>query len=341
VGQIFGVLVLSPTEPYQFGSITLPAFGLGVHGLVYGVILGAVLHLAIQVPGLVMYKFRWNPAVNFLSAGVIEVFKVVGPRLITMFFIQLMFIARDNFASRLEQIGAASSLTYGWMIMQVPETLIGTAIATAILPTLAEHASRKEWTAFKEIIEKAMRILIAITLPIAAVMAVGIRPLIELAFNFGESGTDMLTWTLRAYLLVLAGYAIQEVLVRSFYARKEAIVPLYGVLIRIVVYLSLGLLAVFYFPTIGAPAVALAEIAITLEAVILYVWINRKLDEKVIVWSALWRGALAAIVSGAVTFFVASFLPGPGYISAIVGMVIGGLAALPIIYSEIRQLFQL
>jgi putative peptidoglycan lipid II flippase len=59
-----------------------------------------------------------------------------------MFFIQLTFIARDNFASRLEQVGAISALTYGWMIMQVPETLIGTAIATALLPTLAQLFTR-------------------------------------------------------------------------------------------------------------------------------------------------------------------------------------------------------
>ena len=341
VGQIIGVLVFSPSEPYRIGFITLPAFGLGVHGLVYGVILGAILHLSIQIPGLVKYKFRWNPAIDVRHTGVIEVLKVVGPRLLTMFFIQLMFIARDNFASRLGLIGAASSLTYGWMIMQVPETLIGTAIATAILPTLAEHAARKEWIAFKDIIEKAMRVLIAITLPVAAVMAAGIRPLIDVAFNFGDSGTAMLTWTLRAYLLVLTGYAIQEVMARSFYARKEATIPLYSVMIRIVLYLLFGLLALNYFPTAGAPAIALAEGAIIFEAIILFVWINRKMERKLIVKSAMGRGLLAAILSGAITYTVALYLPGPGYITALVGMVIGGLVALPIIYSELRLLFQL
>jgi putative peptidoglycan lipid II flippase len=341
VGQIIGVLVFSPSEPYQLGFITLPAFGLGVHGLVYGVILGASLHLAIQIPGLVKYKFRWNPAVDIRHSGVIEVFKVVGPRLLTMFFIQLMFIARDNFASRLGLIGAASSLTYGWMIMQVPETLIGTAIATAILPTLAEHAARKEWVAFRDIIEKAIRVLIAITLPIAAVMAAGIRPLIEVAFNFGVGGTAMLTWTLRAYLLVLTGYAIQEVMARSFYARKEAMVPLYGVIIRIVLYISLGLLAVNFFPAVGAPAIAIAEAAIIFEAIILYIWLNRRMERKFIIRSALGRGLSAAILSGAVTYAVAFYLPGPGYITALVGMTIGGIVALPIIFSELRLLFQL
>lgn len=341
LGQLFGALVLSPTNPYQFGFIKLPALGMGVHGLVYGVIIGAILHLAIQIPALVKYKFHWIPAVDVRDSGVIEVFKVVGPRLLTMFFIQLMFIARDNFASRLGLIGAASSLTIGWMIMQVPETLIGTAIATALLPTLAEHAARKEWETFREVIEKALRILVAVSLPIAAIMAAGLRPLLALAFDFGPSGTFMLTWTVRAYLIVLTGYTIQEVITRAFYARKEAVIPLYGVMIRIIIYLSIGFTAVNIFPEFGTYLIALAEISITIEAIILLIWLNRKLDKKILIPSALVRGLLAAVVGGLTTYGIALYLPGSGVVTAMIGMVIGGLLALPIILPDVRLLFHL
>jgi putative peptidoglycan lipid II flippase len=220
--------------------------------------------------------------------------------------------------------------------------LIGTAIATAILPTLAEHAARKEWSAFKEIIEKAVRVLIVITLPIAAIMITGIQSLLDVAFNFGESGSTMLTWTLRAYLLVLTGYAIQEVLSRSFYARKEALIPLYGVVIRIIIYLLFGIIVVKFFPEAGgAPAIALAELAITVEAVILFVWLNHRIIENIIIRYALGRGLLAAVLSGAVTYALAFYLPGPGYITALVGMTIGAFVALPIILPELRLLFRL
>ena len=340
IGQLFGALVLSPLKPYHFGPITLPAFGLGVHGLVYGVILGAILHLAIQVPALVRYQFHWIPAVTIRDAGVVEVFKVVGPRLLTMFFIQLMFIARDNFASRLGIVGAASSLTYGWMIMQVPETLLGTAIATALLPTLAEHATRQEWDEFKTRVEKAARVLIALTLPIAAVMAAGIHPLVSLAFNFDAAGSAMLTWTVRAYLLVLTGYAIQEVMARAFYARKEALVPLYGVLIRVVLYFLVGYLVV-KFTRLDAPGIALAELAITVEAILLMIWLNRRLGKTITAWSSLFRGIITAIVSGLVAYFLATWLPGPGYLTALVGMFLGGLVAIPGVLPELRLLFNL
>jgi putative peptidoglycan lipid II flippase len=142
IGQIFGALVLAPQTGLQLGPLTLPAFGLGIHGLVYGVILGAAMHLGIQIPGLFRYHFRWIPAIGLRHPGVRQVLALMGPRLITMLFIQLIFLGRDNLASRLET-GAVSALTYGWFIMQVPETLIGTALATVLLPTLSEQIARK------------------------------------------------------------------------------------------------------------------------------------------------------------------------------------------------------
>ncbi len=38
-GQIFGALVLSPETGFKIGPVTFPAFGLGIHGLVYGVLI--------------------------------------------------------------------------------------------------------------------------------------------------------------------------------------------------------------------------------------------------------------------------------------------------------------
>ena len=97
----------------------------------------------------------------------------MAPRLLTMGGIQIIVLARDNLASRLDQVGAVTSLTYGWMIMQVPETILGTAIATAMLPALSELAARGDWAEFRSTIERALRVLISLTIPIAAVMAAG------------------------------------------------------------------------------------------------------------------------------------------------------------------------
>jgi putative peptidoglycan lipid II flippase len=327
VGQIFGAIFLVPR--------------FGIQGLVYGVILGAALHLLIQVPGLIKFEFRWTPALDLRHSGLIEALKLLAPRLLTMFGIQLIVIARDNLASRLDQVGAVTSLTYGWMIMQVPETLLGTAIATAMLPTLAEYAARADWSQFHLAVEKALRVLIALTIPVAALMAAGINPLVRAAFGFDAETSSLVTWTTRAYLLTLTGFSIQEIAARSFYARKEPMFPLYAVILRLALFIAIGILGVTYFREIGAPVIAFAEIALLIESIVLFSWLSKRTHQPLQVWSAVLKGLAAALLGGVVAYLVALYLPGSAVLTALLGMVAGGLVALPFILSEIKLLLKL
>lgn len=341
--QHFIFPALAPTL-YNVGQIIgaiyfVPRFG--VRGLVYGVILGAVFHLLIQVPALFKYGFRWTPSLDLRHTGLIEALRLMAPRLLTMGGIQFIVLARDNLASRLDQVGAVSSLTYGWMIMQVPETILGTAIATAMLPTLSEYAARADWVSFRSTVERALRVLISLTIPIAAVMAAGIHPLVRGLFGFDEPTTTLLTWTTRAYLLTLTGFTIHEVAARSFYARKEPMFPLYAVLLRIVMFLGIGSVGLAFFKEIGAPVIAFAEISLLIEAILLFVWLSKRTHEPIQVGNAVWKGFIAAVIGGVITYLVALYLPGGAIITALIGMIVGGLTALSMVWSDAKMIFKL
>jgi putative peptidoglycan lipid II flippase len=327
IGQIFGAIFLVPTY--------------GIHGLVYGVIIGAVFHLGIQIPALFKFGFRWTPALNLRHTGLIEALKLMAPRLLTMGGIQIIVLARDNLASRLDQVGAVTSLTYGWMVMQVPETILGTAIATAMLPAISELAAKKDWVEFRHTIERALRVLIALTLPVAAVMSAGIHPLVRAVFAFDEATTTLLTWTTRAYLMTLTGFSIHEIAARSFYARKEPLYPLYAVMIRFVIFLGIGFIGLTFFKEIGAPIIAFAEIALLFEAIILFTWLSRRTHEPLQVGDAVIKGLVSAVVGGIVTYLIALYLPGGALVTALIGMVIGGLISLALVWSEAKLLLRL
>jgi putative peptidoglycan lipid II flippase len=326
-GQIFGAYFLAPR--------------FGIHGLVYGVIIGALLHLLVQVPALFKFGFRWTPSLNLQNTGLVEALKLLSPRLLTMGGIQAIVIIRDNLASRLGQEGAVTAMTNGWQIMQVPETIIGTAVATALLPTLAEFASRADWTAFRDTVEKALRVLIALTLPVATVMMAGIAPLINAFFNFDEATTTLLTWTTRAYLLTLTGYTIHEVAARAFYARKEPMFPLYAVGIRLVIFLAIGITGVTLFREIGAPVIAFAEIALLFEAIILFKWLSKRTHEPIRVSGSVLRGLIAAAIGGALTYLIAWLTPGGAVATALLGTTVGGIVALGIVWQDVRLLLRL
>ena len=337
LGQIFGILVLAPTSGVSLGPIQLPAFGLGIYGLVYGVILGAVLHLAIQIPGLIRYQFHWTPAINLRNPGVVQVLHLLGPRILTMFFIQIYFVARDNLASRFGE-GAVTGLNYGWFIMQVPETLIGSAIAIALLPTLSELVSRGEDQAFRDSVNRAVRVLLALTIPVAALLIVGIRPLVAGLFAFDPAGTDLVVATTRAYLLGLTGHSLLEVGARSFYARQDARTPLYAAALNSGVFI---VLAIWLSSRLGPAGIALANtISFTGEALLLLFLLNRRTPGLLRVGSTLVRVILVAVGGGLLAYGLMQ-LPISSLMSVLVGLGLSGLAVMPFIWPEIKLLVRL
>ena len=353
IGQIIGALFFSPTEGLTIAGVTLPTLGLGVQGLVYGVILGALMHLGIQIPGLARYGFRWTPRIGIGlhidpdrrlrlhgPEGVLKVLRLMGPRILTIFFIQLIFIARDNIASHLAS-GSVTALTIGWMLMQVPETLIGTAIGVALLPTLSELSAAGQWDAFKGTVERAVRVLISITLPVAAVLAAGIGPLLALVFGYDADSTTFLLWTTRGYFAALTGHALMEVASRSHYAAQDARTPMRTGALNLTVYLVLGLTLSNF---LGAPGLSLAEAgAFTSQAVLLYIFLNRKLPQNLQVGSSLVRGGLAAVLGAGVALgvlWLAAPLLGQT-IASVVAMLAGAALALVIVWREVRLLLHL
>lgn len=339
LGQIFGAVILAPEHGLSLGGMTLPALGLGVHGLVYGVILGALLHLGIQVPGLIRYKFRWQAGLGLGSPEVRKVLRLMGPRLLTVLCIQLIFIVRDNLASRLAT-GAVTALTYGWMIFQVPETLIGTALGTALLPALSEQMARDQSERFRDSIQRAVRVLVALTLPLTVVLGLGMRPVLEMVFGFGKEGTDLLWRVSQAYLLGLLGQCIVEIMVRAFYARQNAWVPLAGAGITLGVYVLAG---TQFYRWLGAPGISLADaLAFSIEALILTLWLTRTLNHRIMVTPVVLRAVIAAFVGGGAVLFGQSLVQvGNSLWGAIALMGVGGILASPWIWQELRLLIHL
>jgi len=340
VGTLIGIIILVPESGIQVGPITLPAFGMGIHGMVYGTILGAALFLGIQIPGLVKFKFRWSPKINLKHPGVQKVMVMMGPRILTMFFIQAIFIAQDNIASRLAA-GSVAALVYGWLFMQVPESLIGTAIGTALLPTISEQAARNETKALVKSLNTTIRIILALSIPAGALLIAGIRPLATV-LGFDTAVTELVVWIARAYTLGLVSYAIIEVTARAFYAQQNARTPLFTIMMTAATFI---LLVIPLANWLGAPGIALANsLAFTLQLG-LHIWLlNRKYPGFAGARSTLVR-VIPASLGGAlvVTILYAVFpLNTMGTMMstllAVGIMAVSGLLILPFIWPEIKSL---
>jgi len=342
LGQIIGAVILAPTQGLQIGPLLLPAFGLGVEGLVYGVIFGAALHLLIQLPGLIKYRFIWQPDFGLKDPHVWRVLSLLLPRLGTMLSIQMIFIARDNLASSLS-IGAVSALTYGWMILQVPETLIGTAIGTALLPTLSEMAARQDREAFKDTITRAIRVLTGLTIPIAAILALWLRPWIALAFGFDSAGTNLIHLVTAAFLAGLLAHSVIEIEARSFYSMQNARLPLLASLLTLAVFLAAGSL---FTSKWGAGGIAISvSLAFTVEMVFLGVLLTKHIGWSPRMGNFLLRGLVVVLATSIMYILGITFLPSHSPLTSLpvslCGMSASVLVSFWVLRPTLRELIRL
>ena len=361
LGQIFGALVLSPETPYRIAGIELPAFGMGIYGLAGGVILGAILHLLIQIPGLIKLDFKWTAGFHFDDPYVKKILRILVPRVITVFFIQLIFIVRDNLASRLET-GSVTALSYGYMFQQLPETLIGTALGTAILPSLSLFISEKKVDEFRRTFETACRLSIGLSVGIAVIMGFGLGPIIDWVFEFSQPETTLMLWTLRGFLVGLTGHCLLEVANRAFYAQQDAMIPLVGTFVNLLLYLGIGTL--LYKP-LNAPGISLTDsIAFTIQAIFMIVML-RSDPEKRTRWfkkfdwlsdkqsvgqvaaiphlgNVILRSVAGGIVCSLVLYgaIYGNYGINDNLVKSIIGMVSAFLLYIPFILQEIRALRQ-
>ncbi|MDE2637399.1 MAG: murein biosynthesis integral membrane protein MurJ [Chloroflexota bacterium] len=217
IGILAGVLFL------------LPRFG--VHGIALGAVLGAALHFSIQLPGLIRYrmKFRFELCLN--NPQLWRVIRLMLPRIGGLGVFSLNFLVMNNIASRLG-VGSVSALDWGWRLMQIPQTLLGTAMGIVIFPTLAALSEMNDLTGKRDAMSGALRFILISSIPSAIGLIVLGRPLISLLERgaFDASASALVYSTLSMFTLGLIVHSALEVIARSFYADQDTLTPLFAAL---------------------------------------------------------------------------------------------------------------
>ncbi len=327
---------------------------LGVMGMAVGVVVGAALHLLVQVPGLMRYGARYIPTLGLDDPSVREVGRLMAPRVLGTAVIQLNFVVNNSLASMMGE-GAVSAINYAWLLMMLPQGVFAQAVGTAAFPTFAEQVARGEWDEMRSTLVATLRAVFFLSIPATVGLLVLGRPLVGLLFERGafEAGsTEAVTWALAFYALGLVGYAGLEIVARAFYALHDTLTPVWvgGLAMGLNVALSLTLPGVFGL--VGWPhhaGLALANsVAILLELVALLVLMQRRMNglEGRRTLTAFAKSGLAALAMGVVLLGWQAVLPGAGSLVLGGGGIVLGVAvylgaALLLRVEELRALARL
>ena len=126
---------------YNIAIIVAALFSDDVRVLAFAVVVGAALHLVVQIPALRLVGMRWEPVTEWRDKAVREVGRLMGPRIIGLAAYQFNFLIATFFASIVSS-GAISAVNYAWLIVMTPLGIFGMAISTAAFPRMAEQAAR-------------------------------------------------------------------------------------------------------------------------------------------------------------------------------------------------------
>ncbi|MCB9433273.1 MAG: murein biosynthesis integral membrane protein MurJ [Ardenticatenaceae bacterium] len=261
IGYWLGLVFLVPSQ--------------GILGLAWGTVIGAVLHVAIQLPALLRYRYRYWPTLNLRLEGMGEIMRLMGPRIVTLGVIQLSDLYIVRLASALPP-GSTSGYFYGFALMQLPETLFGTAIALVVFPTLAELFNEGDMAGLKQTAVNTLSIIWTLTIPCAAGLVLLGQPAISFLLeggNFTAQSTRLVYSILVVFSVRIVSEATLEVVARLFYARHNTRIPMFAYLGWLAVTVFLAYLFVDDW---GVAGLALATtVAFTLLSAVLF-WLNHR-----------------------------------------------------------------
>jgi len=263
-----------------------------VYAATWGVILGAVLQLSVQIPGLSKVKMRYTFAFDWRHPGVRKIVRQMIPRMINAVMLSFS-TAVDRFFLAFLSTAVALHVTSGlineyfqaFSILLLPVSIFGSSVSTAAFPTLAGYVTRGRFDRVRSIIMETLRGILFLTIP----SAVG---LIVLAFPIAQTITEHGNFTLQDaqytsvpllfFAIGLPALAAVEILTRSFYALQDSKTPVTISVAQFILKIALSVIlinmAVFGVQW-GMGALAFStSIAGILEALVLFILISQRIE---------------------------------------------------------------
>jgi len=276
-----------------------------VTALAWGVLAAGVAQLLVQVPALLRLGLMPRPRWGWRHNGVRRILKLMIPTLIGSSVAQVNLLV-DSMIATFLVTGSVSWLYYSDRLLEFPLGVLGIALATVILPNLAQKHARENQAEFSATLDWALRVAIIVTIPAAVGLVVLAEPILITLFQYDAFRPDdvhMSALSLMAYAIGLPAFIVVKVLAPGYYARQDTRTPVKIAITAMVTNMALNLIFVgillqrgFAGPHTG---LALASSAAAyLNAILLYRGLRkRRVYRPAKGWVRLWVAVTMACVA--------------------------------------------
>ncbi|MCK5357856.1 MAG: murein biosynthesis integral membrane protein MurJ, partial [Elusimicrobiales bacterium] len=227
----------------------------GIYGLAWGVVLGALLHMLIQLPAVIKLGFRYRLIIDFKNKQVREIGRLMIPRTMSLAISQINLLVITIIASTLAS-GSIAVFNFANNLQSFPIGIFGISFAVAAFPTISAIAFDKPKLInnFSKVIRQILFFIVPATVLLLTLRAQIIRVILGTG-QFNWEDTLLTIHTLGFFTLSLFAQASIPLLARVFYARHNSLTPFYIGLSSALVNLILSLVLV---RILGVAGLALA-----------------------------------------------------------------------------------
>ncbi|MDX5626608.1 MULTISPECIES: murein biosynthesis integral membrane protein MurJ [unclassified Brenneria] len=277
----FSVPAFAPTllnvSMIGFALFATPYFHPPVMALAWAVLVGGLLQLAYQLPHLKKIGMLVLPRIKWREPGVWRVMKLMAPAVLGVSVSQISLIINTIFASFLSE-GAVSWMYYADRLMEFPSGVLGVALGTILLPSLAKSFASGDQGEYSRLMDWGLRLCFILALPSAVALGILAQPLTVSLFQYGKFSAFDAAMTQRAliaYSVGLMGLIVVKVLVPGFYSRQDIKTPVKIAMVTLVLTQVMNL--IFIGPLQHAGLALSIGLASCLNAGLLF-WQLRKQD---------------------------------------------------------------
>jgi|SRR5581483_3872586 len=264
LGIIIGIVFLSPA--------------IGIFSAAYGVVLGSLIFVVIQLPVAKMVGFVFRPQFNLKNKGVRHIITLMWPRTISIAIFQVGTLATVTLVSFITDPGRHYVIfDYAQTLAFAPVALFGQTIAQAAFPVLSRE--RERLSEFKLTFMTSFNQMLYLVLPVSALFFVLRIPIVRLVFGAGQFdwGATVLTGrTLAFFSFSIFSQAIIYLVSRGFYALHDTKTPLIIGTLTTLLMLLMGFLFVVTFH-FGVESIAIAySLASLVQLLFMMIYLDKK-----------------------------------------------------------------
>jgi putative peptidoglycan lipid II flippase len=243
--------------------------------LAWGVFIGGIAQLAFQIWPLARLGMLPRPSVDWRDEGVRRVLLAMGPALIGVSAAQISALINTQLAALLGD-GRISWITYADRLMEFPSALLGVALGTVLLPSLAKHHSDANHAEYSALLDWGLRLAFLLALPAAVALWLLSLPLITTLYQYGKFGVNDVWQTrsaLLGYSVGLLALILVKILAPGFYARQNMRTPVKIAFLTVLITQTLAVLLMW--PLQQAGLTLATSIGACVNAALLFWFLRR------------------------------------------------------------------